>query len=188
MYLLCVFVQFCGAHGSCMPHAVSMHRIQGDRDRSDLAALCRRRRLRLSKKSQVIPSQCAHWRGNPPNRRKNYLNCSKKLGDCHIVPEGAQAAWFAMTGFSTRSAAEDGSYPPLLRGGKPYRSFHIVNPAENQARWGIGHPGAGGGTYRSSAPCRGCGQGPFPDPGRRSGREAQPPPLNIPEDTRGPPG
>ncbi len=74
--------------------------------------------LRLSKKFWVIPSQCAHWRGNPPVRRECNENHSEKLGDCQKVnclkgkrghPGVYQAAaWFAMTGFLTHSA-----HPPI---------------------------------------------------------------------------
>ena len=39
------------------------------------------------KKKTVIPSQCAHWRGNP-------LGISGTEGDCHTSDVGH---WFAMT-------------------------------------------------------------------------------------------
>ena len=57
-------------------------------------------------KSGVIPSQCAHWRGNPPVFRTFLLKkwtLSLCLGDCHTSDIGH---WFAMTGILTRSHAQ----------------------------------------------------------------------------------
>ena len=62
-------------------------------------------------KKVVIPSQCAHWRGNPPDDRNIFdsenIGFPKILGDRQEVncPEGKRdhpgvhqpAGWFAMT-------------------------------------------------------------------------------------------
>ena len=51
-----------------------------------------------SLKDTVIASQCAHWRGNPPDFQtfivKNTIDTGK-IGDCHTSDIGH---WFAMTG------------------------------------------------------------------------------------------
>ena len=53
-----------------------------------------REKLRLSKNHLVIPSQCAHWRGNPVNRSITLENCQKSYG---IATVGC--AHLAMTPF-----------------------------------------------------------------------------------------
>ena len=57
-------------------------------------------------KSGVIPSQCSHWRGNPPVIQTFLFQKSTLylcLGDCHTSDIGH---WFAMTGILTRSHAQ----------------------------------------------------------------------------------